>query len=51
MPRAVLDGGDLMVTNGQFDYYFSPTVTHAKASTYDTTNRVSGIPELGDSNT
>ena len=48
MPGAVLDGGDLTVTNGQFDYYFSPTAMHGKASTYDTTNRVTGKPELGD---
>jgi hypothetical protein len=48
MPGAVLESGDLTVANGQFDYYFSPTAMHAKAETYDTTNRVSGKPELGD---
>jgi hypothetical protein len=48
MPGAVLDQGDLTVTNGQFDYYFSPTAMHGKAETYDIANRVTGKPELGD---
>ena len=48
MPGAVLDGGDLTVVNGQFDYYLNPTMLHERASTYDVTNRVSGKAELGD---
>jgi hypothetical protein len=48
MPGAVLDHGDLIVNNGQFDYYFSPTAMHSHAETYDIANRVTGKPELGD---
>jgi hypothetical protein len=48
MPGAVLDQGDLTVSNGQFDYYFSPTAMHSRAETYDIANRVTGKPELGD---
>jgi hypothetical protein len=48
MPGAVLDQGELPVTNGQFDYYFNPAALHAKAQTYDVANRTTGKPELGD---
>jgi hypothetical protein len=48
MPGAVLDQGDLTVTNGQFDYYFNPPDLHNRAQTYDTVNRTTGKPQLGD---
>ncbi len=48
MPGAVLDQGDLSVTNGQFDYYLNPAELHRRAQTYDIANRVTGKPELGD---
>jgi hypothetical protein len=48
MPGAVLDQGDLTVTRGQFDYYFNPADLHARAQTYDITDRTTGKPTLGD---
>jgi hypothetical protein len=48
MPGAVLDQGNLTVTNGQFDYLFNPADLHNRAQTYDITDRVSGKPSLGD---
>lgn len=48
MPGAVLDQGELTVTNGQFDYFFSPAELHNRAQTYDIANRVTGKAELGD---
>jgi hypothetical protein len=48
MPGAVLDQGNLTVTNGQFDYLFNPTDLHNRAQTYDITDRVTGKPSLGD---
>jgi hypothetical protein len=48
MPGAVLDQGDLTVTNGQFDYYFNPVTLHQAAQTYDITDRTTGKPALGD---
>jgi hypothetical protein len=36
------------VTNGKFEYTFDPAAIHNIAQTYDTTNNVSGKPELGD---
>lgn len=43
-----MDHGDLAVNNGQFDYYFSPTVMNARAPTYHIVNRTTGKPEIGD---
>ena len=48
MPGAVLDHGDLPVTNGKFDYYFNPIDLHSKAETYDIADRTTGKPALGD---
>jgi len=48
MPGAVLDSGDLPVTNGTFDYFFNPTFLNSHAQTYDIANRVTGAPEIGD---
>lgn len=48
MPGAVLDSGDLPVTNGTFDYFFNPTFLNSKSQTYDIANRVTGAPEIGD---
>ncbi len=48
MPGAVLDHGDLPVNNGQFDYYFSPTVMNSRAQTYDIVDRTTGKPAIGD---
>jgi hypothetical protein len=48
MPGAVLDHGDLPVTNGQFDYYFNPTGLHLRAQTYDIVDHATGKPQLGD---
>ena len=48
MPGAVLDSGQLPVTNGKFDYYFNPAFLNSHAQTYDISNRVTGAPEIGD---
>jgi len=48
MPGAVLDQGDLTVTNGQFSYYFNPNDLHNRAQTYDVVDRATGKPQLGD---
>ncbi len=48
MPGAVLDQGNLTVTNGQFDYFFNPANLHTRAQTYDVVDRTTGKPELGD---
>jgi len=48
MPGAVLDSGDLPVTNGKWDYFFNPTFLNSHAATYDIYNRVTGVPEIGD---
>jgi hypothetical protein len=48
IPGAVIAQGTLPVTNGKFEYTFDPAAIHNIAQTYDTTNNVSGKPELGD---
>jgi len=48
MPGAVLDQGDLTVTNGQFDYLLNPAELHRRAQTYDVAEVTTGRPALGD---
>lgn len=48
IPGAVIAQGSLPVTNGKFEFAFDPAVIHNRVQTYDTTNQVSGKPELGD---
>jgi len=48
IPGAVLAQGTLPVTNGKFEFVFDPAALHQLAPTYDTTNNVTGKPELGD---
>lgn len=48
IPGAVIAQGSLPVTNGKFEFTFDPTAIHNRVQTYDTTNQVSGKPELGD---
>lgn len=48
MPGAVLDQGRLPVVNGKFEYAVNPKALEARTQTYDTANRVSGRPEIGD---
>jgi hypothetical protein len=47
MPGAVLDQGNLTVSNGQFDYLLNPAELHRRAQTYDVAD-VNGKPSLGD---
>lgn len=48
IPGAVIDQGQLTVTNGKFDYYFDPKTINQRVATYDVENRVSGRPEVFD---
>ena len=48
MPGAVLDQGNLTVSNGQFDYLFNPADLHRRAQTYDVADVTTGKPALGD---
>jgi hypothetical protein len=48
IPGAVIDQGTLEVKGGKFDYFFEPSAINARVSTYDTVNRVTGKPEIGD---
>lgn len=48
MPGCVLDQGELSVTDGKFQYFFSPQAMNGKTETYDIANRVTGKPEIGD---
>jgi len=48
IPGAVLAQGTLPVTNGKFEYTFDPDAINRTTPTYDTTNKNSGKPELGD---
>ncbi|MCX7840880.1 MAG: hypothetical protein N2559_15705, partial [Anaerolineae bacterium] len=48
IPGAVIAQGSLPVTNGKFEYTFDPAAIRQCVQTYDTTNQVSGKPELGD---
>ncbi len=48
IPGAVLGQGTLPVSNGKFDFTLDPAALHEIAQTYDTTNQVSGKPELAD---
>jgi len=47
MPGAVLDQGELTVTDGQFSYLLNPATLHAKAPIYDIANTTSGKPQIG----
>jgi hypothetical protein len=47
-PGAVLDQGWLEVKDGKWSYALNPTRLAQKTATYDTVNRVSGRPEIGD---
>jgi hypothetical protein len=47
MPGAVLEQGELPVTNGLFSYVLNPAVLHLKAPIYDIVNNTTGKPQLG----
>lgn len=48
IPGAVIAQGTLPVTGGKFELVFDPAAIQKRAQTYDTINKNSGKPELGD---
>jgi hypothetical protein len=48
MPGAVLDQGELPVTNGKFSLFWDPKLINRRIPTYDIENRVTRAPDIKD---